>query len=123
MGEVHQDTWEARSPAHWAMSQILTQQEAAGVGGGSEELQGPFDLPASQGEEVYVVQASLGKNRNEKTEKCLPTTAQPCLLYLEATCRPASPCPLHSGHFVTFSTQQVDSSHLTSTWSPSPVKF
>ena len=86
MGEVHQDPWEARSPAHRAMSQILTHNEAAGVGGGSEELQGPLDLPASRGEEVCVVQASLGKNRNAKTEKCLPT-AQPCRLYLEATCR------------------------------------
>ena len=56
-------------------------------------------------------------------EKCLPTTTQPCLLYLEATCRPASPRPLRLGHFITFSTQQVDSSHLTPTWSPSPVKF
>lgn len=131
MGEVHQDPWEAQSPAHRAMSQILTQHEAAGVGGGSEELQGPLDLPASRGEEVCVVQASLGKNRNAKTEKCLPT-AQPCRLYLEATCctaswhnctHPAFPRPLRSGYFITFSTQQVDSSHLTSTWSPSPIKF
>ena len=65
MGEVHQDTWEARSPAHWAMSQILTQQEAAGVGGGSEELQGPFDLPASQGEDRDL-EAGVGRQPGDR---------------------------------------------------------
>ena len=66
MGEVHQDPWEAQSPAHRAMSQILTQHEAAGVGGGSEELQGPLDLPASRGEEVCVVQASVLRKHRGK---------------------------------------------------------
>lgn len=101
--------------------------------GAQRSCRGPFDLPASRGEEVCVVQASLGKNRNTKAERCLPRSA--LHLHLEATCRtasrpnctrPASPRPLCSGHLLTFSTQQVDSSHLLSnpsTWSPSPIKF
>ena len=113
MGEVHQDTWEAQSPAHRAMSQILTQQEAAGVGGASEELQGPFDLPASRGEEVCVVQASLGKNQNAKRKMpshhhsalppllgghmppCLPTPPSLGTLYhlLDSTSRFLTPHP------------------------------